>query len=226
MSVTGVLLCGGRGERLGPGPGKALVPLAGRPLFAWSLEAFQRSQAIATIVVVGPVSRLKAGLGAVGLGDAKVAAWREGGRERQDSVARGLEALPADCTVVAVHDCARPLVGPDLVARVVGDALRYGAAIAAVPVTDTIKRGSLNAVETTVPRSGLWCAQTPQAFRRDWLEAAHAQADRPETDDAALVESLGHRVHLTPGDALNFKVTTPRHLELAEAWLTRGSARV
>ncbi|HEY3216570.1 MAG TPA: 2-C-methyl-D-erythritol 4-phosphate cytidylyltransferase [Candidatus Eisenbacteria bacterium] len=225
MNVTGILLCAGKGERMGPGPTKALVPLAGRPLFAWSLEALQRSPAIATIVVVGPVTRLKAELAAAGLPDAKVTAWCEGGRERQDSVARGLAALPADCTLVAVHDCARPLVSRELVARVVGDALLYGAAIAALPVADTIKRGSLDAVEATVPRAGLWCAQTPQAFRRDWLEAAHAQTGGSATDDAALVESLGHRVHLTPGDALNFKITEPRHLELAEAWLSRSSAR-
>jgi 2-C-methyl-D-erythritol 4-phosphate cytidylyltransferase len=70
-----------------------------------------------------------------------------------------------------------------------------------------------------------WCAQTPQAFRREWIEAAHAAAAHHATDDAALVEALGHRVHLTPGDPLNFKVTTPHDLELAEAWLTRTSAR-
>jgi 2-C-methyl-D-erythritol 4-phosphate cytidylyltransferase len=222
MSVVALLMCAGRGERLGLEVEKALAPLAGRPLCAWSLEALERSSAIHGIVVVGPVRRLKDVLAASGVAPAKVVAWSEGGRERQDSVARGLALLPQDCTMVAVHDGARALVGPELVGRVVADALRYGAAIAAVPLADTVKRATLATVDATVPRAGLWCAQTPQVFRRDWLQAAHAAGQRA-TDDAALVESLGHPVHLTEGDPLNFKITTHQDLELAEAWLTRAS---
>jgi 2-C-methyl-D-erythritol 4-phosphate cytidylyltransferase len=164
-------------------------------------------------------------LAASGFAPRKVAAWCEGGRERQDSVARGLHVMPDDATMVAIHDCARALVTPDLIARVVGDAVQHGGAIAALPLADTLKRGALGMIETTVPRQGLWCAQTPQVFRREWIVAAHAAASRRATDDAALVEALGHRVHLTPGDPLNFKITTPEDLELAEAWLTRTSAR-
>lgn len=225
MRVTAVLLCAGRGERLGAAVDKALAPLAGRPLFAWSLEAFERTPAVERIVIVGPVKPMKELLAATGRVPAKIAAWCEGGRERQDSVARGLHALPEGTTLVAIHDCARAMVTPELIGRVVADALQHGAAIAAVPMADTLKRGALGVVETTVPRQGLWCAQTPQAFRREWIEAAHAAAAHHATDDAALVEALGHRVHLTPGDPLNFKVTTPHDLELAEAWLTRTSAR-
>lgn len=225
MSVVALLMCAGRGERLGLDVDKALVPLAGRPLWAWSLEALERSSAIHGIVVVGPVRRLKDALAAAGLAPAKVVAWSEGGRERQDSVARGLALLPPDCTTVAVHDCARALAGPELVGRVVADALRYGAAIAAVPLADTVKRATLATVDATVPRAGLWCAQTPQVFRRDWLEAAHAAASQRATDDAALVESRGHPVHLTEGDPLNFKITTLQDLELAEAWLTSHPKR-
>jgi 2-C-methyl-D-erythritol 4-phosphate cytidylyltransferase len=225
MSVAAILLCAGRGDRLGVSVDKALVPLAGRPLFAWGLEALERTPAIERIVVVGPVKRMKEMLVAAGLTSGKVAAWSEGGRERQDSVARGLQALPAGATLVAIHDCARALVTPELIGRVVGDALQHGAAIAAVPLADTLKRGALGAIETTVPRQGLWCAQTPQVFRREWIEAAHAAAAQRATDDAALVEALGHRVHLTPGEPLNFKITRPQDLELAEAWLTRTSAR-
>ena len=225
MSASALLLCAGRGERLGAGVDKALAPLAGRPLFTWSLDALERSHAIASIVVVGPVQRMKELLAAAGLSPRKVVAWCEGGRERQDSVARGLASLPETTTLVAIHDCARALVTPELVARVVGDAARHGAAIAALPLGDTLKRGALGVIETTVPRQGLWCAQTPQVFRREWIVAAHAAATARATDDAALVESLGHRVHLTPGEPLNFKITTPQDLELAEAWLTRTSAR-
>jgi 2-C-methyl-D-erythritol 4-phosphate cytidylyltransferase len=225
MSVTAILLCAGRGERLGAAVDKALAPLAGRPLFAWGLEALERTPAVERIVLVGPVKRMKEMLAATGLGPGKIAAWCEGGRERQDSVACGLHALPEGTTLVAIHDCARVMVTPELIGRVVADALQHGAAIAAVPLADTLKRGTLGVIETTVPRQGLWCAQTPQVFRREWIEAAHAAAAHRATDDAALVEALGHRVHLTPGEPLNFKITTPQDLELAEAWLTRTSAR-
>jgi 2-C-methyl-D-erythritol 4-phosphate cytidylyltransferase len=224
VSVTALLLCGGRGERLGLPVAKALAPLAGRPLFVWSLEAFGRCDAIDGIVVVGPIKRLQEMLAVAGMASGKVTAWAEGGRERQESVAHGLAALPEDCTHVAVHDSARALIQSDLIARVVGDALEHGAAIAALPLADTLKRASLKVIEDTVPRAGLWCAQTPQVFRRDWLEEAHRSAPKNATDDAVLLEALGKRVHLTPGDPANFKITTPRDLELAEAWLTRAPA--
>jgi 2-C-methyl-D-erythritol 4-phosphate cytidylyltransferase len=225
VTACALLLCGGRGERLGFPVSKALAPLAGRPLFAWSLEALQRSPAIHAIVVVGPVRSLQEALAATGAAPAKVATWIEGGRERPESVARGLAAAPAEHAMIVVHDSARALVEPELIARVVGDALEHGAAIAAIPLDDTLKRASLQVVEDTVPRASLWRAQTPQAFRRDWLEEAHRGAPRQATDDAVLVEALGKRVHLTMGDPLNFKITTPRDLELAEAWLTRAPAR-
>ena len=228
MSVSAILLCGGRGERLDAGVPKALAPLAGRPLFAWSLEALERCRAVEPVVVVGPVASLREALAASGLAASKVTAWTEGGRERQHSVARGLAALPAECAVVAVHDSARALVTVELIGRVIGDAVQHGAAIAAVALEDTLKRGTLQRVDATVPRAGLWRAQTPQAFRRDWLVAAHAAAGTGATvatDDAALVEAIGHPVHLTPGESLNIKITTRQDLELAEAWLARVTTR-
>jgi len=204
---------------------KALAPLAGRPLFLWSLDTLERCAAVASMVVVGPVARLKEMMAASGTQARKAASWVEGGRERQESVAKGLAALPAECAHVLVHDSARALVEVAVVERVIADALEHGAAIAAIRLADTLKRGSLDVVEDTVPRASLWCAQTPQVFRRAWLEEAHRSAPKNATDDAMLVEALGKRVHLTEGDPLNFKITTPRDLELAEAWLTRAPAR-
>jgi 2-C-methyl-D-erythritol 4-phosphate cytidylyltransferase len=225
VSVAALLLCAGKGERLAAGVDKPLASLAGRPLFTWSLASFQRCGLIAGIVVVGPVARLKDLLAASGQSAAKIVAWTEGGRERQNSVARGLHVLPEPFTTVAVHDCARALVSPELVSRVVADALAHGAALAAVPVEDSLKRVTLQTVDATVPRAGLWRAQTPQAFRRDWLEEAHRTVKGSATDDAALVESLGHPVRITPGDPLNFKITTRQDLELAEAWLAAHAVR-
>lgn len=224
MKAAALLLCAGHGERLGRREDKALVALAGRALFTWSLEALQRCSAIEAIVMVGDAARLKPAVAAGGLTEARIAAWTPGGRERQDSVARGLAALPPAYELVAVHDCARALVTPELIGRVVADAAAHGAAIAAVALEDTLKRGTLGTIEQTVPRAGLWRAQTPQAFRRDWLERAHAEAHGSATDDAALVEALGLRVHLTEGDPMNFKITRPRDLELAEACLAARRA--
>lgn len=224
MKLGALLLGAGRGERLGAGVPKALAPLAGRPLFTWSLEALERCAAIEVIVVVGPGRAMREALAACGLAPRKVIGFCEGGRERQDSVAKGLATLPADVTHVAVHDSARALVTPEVIARVAGAAVQHGAAIAAMPLEDTLKRATLNVIADTVPRAGLWRAQTPQVFRRDWLERAHAEAHGVATDDAALVEALGHPVHLVESDARNFKVTTAADLELAEAWLNARGA--
>jgi 2-C-methyl-D-erythritol 4-phosphate cytidylyltransferase len=227
VSTAAILLCAGKGERLGMGVEKALVPLGGRPLFTWSLEALERCAAIDAIVMVGPVAKLKDAMAASGFAPRKVLAWTEGGKERQHSVGRGLHLLPEDVTHVAVHDCARALVTPQLIANVVADARQHGAAIAAVPLEDTLKRVSLGTIEQTVPRAGLWRAQTPQVFRRDWLAEAHAAAGKNlATDDAGLVEALGRHVRVTPGISSNLKVTTPEDLAFAEAWLqTRAVER-
>jgi len=219
-----ILLCAGRGERLGSSVPKALVPLAGRPLFTWSLEAFQRCDAVGGIVLVGPVRTLRELVSASGVGVAKVVAYTEGGEARQHSVGRGLHVVPESFTHVAVHDSARALVTPEVIARAVAEAVEHGAAIAAVPQSDTLKQGTLGSITATVPRAGLWAAQTPQVFRRDWLERAHREAAEVATDDATLVEWLGHPVRLALGDPLNFKITTAADLELAEAWLAHRSA--
>ena len=219
MSVCAILLCAGRGERLGLDVPKAFAPLAGRPLFTWSLEALQRCNAIDGIVLVGPVRTLRELVAASGMPSDKLVAFTEGGEQRQHSVGRGLHVVPEAFTHVAVHDSARALVSPELIARAVAEACEHGAAIAAIPQADTLKQGTLGLVTGTVPRAGLWAAQTPQVFRRDWLERAHREATEVATDDATLVEWLGHPVRLSLGEPLNFKITTAADLELAEAWL-------
>jgi 2-C-methyl-D-erythritol 4-phosphate cytidylyltransferase len=224
LSTCAILLCAGRGERLGAGVPKALAPLAGRPLFTWSLEAFQRCDAIGGVVLVGPVRTLRELVAASGVGAAKVVAYTEGGDARQHSVGRGLHVVPEPFTHVAVHDSARALVTPEVIARAVAEAVEHGAAIAAVPQADTLKQGTLGNITATVPRAGLWAAQTPQVFRRDWLERAHREATEVATDDATLVEWLGHPVRLAQGDPLNFKITSAADLELAEAWLAHRAA--
>ena len=143
------------------------------------------------------------------------------GSERQHSVASGVRALDPDCDVVAVHDAARPLVRPAAIEACLAAAAASGAALLAIPVPDTVKRVIDGRVVTTVPRSDLWLAQTPQCFRADVLRRAHAAgaAAGPATDDAALVEQLGLPVAIVPGDATNRKITTREDLAWAESVL-------
>jgi 2-C-methyl-D-erythritol 4-phosphate cytidylyltransferase len=143
-----------------------------------------------------------------------------GGERRRDSVRAGLEALP-DCEYVIVHDGARPLVEAPLIDAVLDAARESGAAICAIPVSDTVKLSNPPAfVQATVDRNNLWLAQTPQAFRREILLRAHDTFDLDATDDAALVERLDEPVRIVPGSRRNIKVTSPEDLAFAAALLS------
>ncbi len=147
----------------------------------------------------------------------------EGGAERLESVANALTLVKPEADFVAIHDAVRPCVTEDMVTAVFARAEKTGAALLAVPVTETIKRvNAQEQVQETVPRKGLWLAQTPQVFRRDWLTAAYAnrgQASPEITDDTQLLEAAGHPVHVVEGSASNVKITTKSDLFLAEAIL-------
>jgi len=216
--AVALIVAAGRGERLGignPPTPKALVHVGGRPLVEWSIEVL--SQVCDQVVVALP-SGVHAPPGTLGV---------IGGAERSLSVRAALAASSGD--PVLVHDAARPLVTVEL-ARACLDALDardLDAAIAAVPVTDTIKEaGPDQVVERTLERSRLWAIQTPQAFRRAALERALAQPDdvvAAATDDAALVEAMGGRVGIVEAPRENMKVTTSLDLRLAELLLaSRG----
>lgn len=214
MAVA-LLVAAGRGERLGsPGP-KALVTVEGRSLLDWSLAALRAAPEIDEIVVALPEG-VEAPPGVVGV---------TGGRERSHSVRHALAASIGD--PVLVHDAARPLVTPELIAACLAAVAVDGvdAAVAAAPVTDTIKRaGEGLRVTDTLDRSALWAVQTPQVFRRAALEGVLAQDDAvlaAATDDASLVERAGGRVVVVPAPAENLKVTTPVDLDLAALLLGR-----
>lgn len=212
-------MAAGSGQRLGAGLPKALVPLHGRPLLSWALAAFADHPDVGPVVVVAPAAELSTVRSCVD-GRALVVA---GGATRQASVDAGLSALPADVTLVLVHDAARPLVHPPVISAVV-TALRSGdqAVIPVLPVTDTIKRVDASGrVVATVDRAELRAVQTPQGFVRSVLLAAHRAAEQRSltdvTDDAGLVEALGVPVRTVAGSELCFKVTTPYDLRLAHA---------
>jgi 2-C-methyl-D-erythritol 4-phosphate cytidylyltransferase len=223
--TVALIVAAGRGERLGADGPKALVPLAGRPLLQWSVDALRSVASIERIVVALPPG-VSAPAGTIGV---------PGGAVRSASVRLALAAAgPGD--PVLVHDAARPLLTPDLAERVIAAALAEGvdAAIAAAPVTDTIKRvaeigegkeeggrGRVRgaAVVETLDRSMLWAVQTPQVFRRAALDRALDVPDEvlaQATDDAWLVERAGGRVVVVEAQRENLKVTTQLDLALAE----------
>jgi len=211
-----LIVAAGSGSRLGRPEPKALVPLGGRPLLSWTLDAFA-PVAFDRTVVTAPPDRVE-DFGRV-VGDrGRVVA---GGDTRAASVRRGFEALaPSDGDVVAVHDAARPFLRPEEIRAVLAAAETTGAAIAATPVVDTIKRVAAGRVVATVDRSQLAGAATPQAFRAGVLRKVVA-AGEEATDEAALCERLGLPVAVVPVSRLSFKITTPEDLELAEAIAAR-----
>lgn len=216
-----LIVAAGSGERLGAGRPKALVELAGRPMLDWSLQALAASPEIEQVVVALPAG---AGLPEVS-GEGVIGV--EGGATRSESVRCALEVAQEGDTVL-VHDAARPLLTPAIVRHVLAALaadVDADAAIAAAPVTDTIKRvADHGGVLETLDRSSLWAVQTPQVFRREALEHALAQpADvlGEATDDAWLVERAGGRVIVASVAAENLKVTTPLDLEIAGELLLR-----
>lgn len=228
MRVAALLLGAGRGERLRHSLPKALVPLAGRPLFGHALEALVATPEIDLVVPVVPAAlrtAFESALSSCAGGD-KCTAVVSGGAERQDSVAAGLESLPDDVGWVAVHDAARPHVRPEDISRVVRAAREGGAAILAVPSADTLKRVRGDRVMETLPRAECWAAQTPQVFAVEVLRKALREAAKEErhgTDCSQLVEALGVPVRVIEGDPGNFKITAPRDLARAEALLETRS---
>jgi 2-C-methyl-D-erythritol 4-phosphate cytidylyltransferase len=217
VTVGVVVPAAGAGTRLGPGAPKALRLLRGEPILVHAVRRLRECPSVGPVVAavpIGSVSEAQAMLAPYGV---LVVA---GGLERQDSVAAGLAALPAECDLVLVHDAARALVPVEVVEAVVA-ALGAGAE-AVVPVlamADTVKRVDVAGLVTeTVPRSDLRAVQTPQGFRREVLERAHALA-LAVTDDAAMVEALGVKVRTVGGAPQAFKVTTPFDLLVAEAVL-------
>lgn len=219
-----VVVAAGSGARLAATAPKAFVPLAGRPILGHALDTVVRLQGLRSLVVVVPAE----------LADAAAPEWEgislpagahvvSGGPERAESVAAGLALVGAECDVVLVHDAARCLTPLEVFDRVVA-AVRAGTsgaagAVPGLPVVDTVKTVDAQGVITGTPeRAALRAVQTPQGFRRDVLVEAYGSG-QVATDDAALVERMGHKVLVVEGDQLAFKVTTPADLDHAERLL-------
>ncbi len=217
QKTAAVIVAAGKSQRMG-GADKVLALLGDKPVLARVIDVFQGCASIQQIVVVLSEPNLKTGRQLVAeQGWSKVSVC-PGGNRRQDSVMAGLKQLKK-CGWVVIHDGARPLVTEGLIEQGLETARETGAAAAAVPVIDTIKvAGDDRLVRETPPRRNLWAVQTPQVFRFDIIAEAYRQVTDEVTDDATLVERLGHKVKLYMGSYDNIKVTTPDDLALAE-WL-------
>ena len=215
-----VLVAAGSASRMG-GIDKVMAPLGGEPMIARTVRAFQECDAVSEIVIVTredlilPIRELTKSC-------EKVKAVVAGGKSRQESVGKGLNALSKDVKLAAVHDGARPLITWQLIDCCIRAANTYGAAAPAIPVKDTIKTVEGGIVVNTPDRSKLNAVQTPQVFDIDMLKGALLKAyqDGAEvTDDCSAVERLGMKVKIVEGDEKNLKVTTPMDLKIAEMLL-------
>lgn len=217
--VTAIIVAAGSSQRMGFD--KLFAVIAGKPVIAHTLDAFERASSINEIIVVAREDRL---------GEIekivrdenfkKVRSIIAGGERRQDSVRAGLDRLGADAKYVAVHDAARPLITPEQIGRVFEHCQKHVAATLAEPVNDTIKRAGADLVVTgSVDRHQLYVMQTPQVFERALIEEAYRAADAKNvsfTDEVSAVERLGRKVVLALNNDHNFKITYPRDLSLAE----------
>lgn len=214
MKIYVIIAAGGSGIRMGQP--KQLLPLWGKPMLAWTVEAFRAVPEISGIVLVGAGRDLH-------LSELVC----EPGPERTDSIRNGLKLVPKDCDMVLVHDGARPLITPAIITSAIEACKKHDAVVVGVPIKDTIKqirKGGFETrpnmeIEKTLDRNALWAAQTPQVFKYQILVDAYKKAASAATDDSKLVEDLGIPVRMVMGSYENIKVTTPEDIIIAEAIL-------
>jgi len=225
LRTVALIPAAGLGLRMGGTVRKQFRPLGGLPLLVHSLRVFQSSPVIDAVVLAVPeADRHYCRTEIVeSHGFTKVTHVVAGGKERQDSVRQALAVVDERVHLVVIHDAVRPFVTETMVKQVVEAAKADGAAIIALPMRDTVKQvGRDHFIERTVDRKPLWLAQTPQAFRRDWLDEAHRKAQAEglaATDDAFLLEWMGHPVRVVEGSGENIKVTRPEDFVIGEAIL-------
>lgn len=223
--VVAVVPAGGTGKRMGAGTSKQFLMLDGVPMMLHALRVLERAPGVTEVVLVVPKEERDRALSEVveRYGLKKVLKVVPGGATRQESVQHGLNEVGEDVEIVVVHDAVRPFITEDRIERSIEAARKHGGAIVAVPMKDTPKQaGPDRLIQRTLDRTDLWLAQTPQTFRRALVVEAYRKAAIAHvhaTDDAALVERLGHKVAIVEGSWENIKITTPEDMILAEAIL-------
>ena len=224
MKVGAIIPAAGRGKRIGASVPKQFLEIQGRPLLHHTLTVFASCKLIDYVVLVMPPTDVDE-MGEDWLNKYEIV--REvvvGGEQRQDSVYNGFSSLEEGTDIVVVHDGVRPFTTPQMIIATVEAAQQHGAAITAIPVSDTVKQAADGFVKQTVSRDGLWRVQTPQAFQCGLLQQAFKKAKKDSyygTDEGSLVEYLGERVKIVPGSELNIKITRKEDLVLGESLLSR-----
>ena len=228
MKISAIIPAAGQGTRMGSAIPKQFLLLQGKPILHHTLRAFEASGQVDSVILVVPEKDSAAAKKEWLLGYDIVKKIVVGGKERQDSVYNGFQALDADTDVVLVHDGVRPFVTGDMILRAIEAAKNFGAAITAILVNDTIKLADADGfVEKTVDRSGLWRVQTPQAFQYAVLNEAFQKAVQDSyygTDEGSLLEYAGKKVKIIEGSEMNIKITRQEDLILGEAILNRRAA--
>lgn len=219
MKVSAIIPAAGMGLRMGSQIPKQYLLLDGKPILHHTLSILDQCSHVEQIILVVSEKEISQAQ-QIQQSYSKIIKVIPGGKERQDSVFNGMQNLDSDTDIVVVHDGVRPFVSPDLVRQTVEAARDYGAAIAAIPVSDTLKKVSdKGLVEHTVNRDGLWRVQTPQTFQVSLLKEAFGKAKADHfygTDEASLVENLGRDIKVIPGSELNIKITRAEDLVLGE----------
>ena len=226
MHVTAIIAAGGAGRRLGADVPKQLIDIGGGSMLQHTIRAFLTHPRVSDVVVALPRATEHGDLAALAPDRASALQAVAGGARRQDSVANAFDHVPASSEIVLIHDAARPFVTASLIGRTIDAASAHGAAIAAMPSHDTVKRVERGVIRETIPRDAIYLAQTPQGFRRDVLAAAVAlgRSGVDATDEAALAERAGFPVHVVEGEPGNVKITTKDDLRAARQ-RTTGRAR-
>jgi 2-C-methyl-D-erythritol 4-phosphate cytidylyltransferase len=226
LKVAAVIPAAGFGTRMKSGLSKQFLVLEGKPLLYYTLTVFEQSHLIDEIIVV--LSREDRKIAEEKIFSPflfkKVTTLVEGGTQRRDSVYNGLKAVDQNTDYVVIHDGCRPFVTESMISNSLSAARETGGALVALPVQDTLKRGKGEFIEETVSREGIWRAQTPQTFQYSLILQAYQNAinnDICVTDDAMMVERLGHPVKIVPGSIFNIKITLPEDIILAEMILKR-----
>ena len=226
MNASAIIVAAGSGVRLGRSEPKAFVKIGGRTMLSYSLCVVASVAAVRELVITVPEGLESAARAEVTAAGVRIPVKiTHGGAERQDSVRIALALTSAESDLVVVHDAARPMATATMFEACLDAASRAGGAIAAIPLADTLKRVVDGAIGETIARASLWQAQTPQAFRRDVLVAAHRRAVDERTvatDDADLVERIGSRVEVVEGSTVNMKITTPSDFAIVEAIVARN----
>ena len=224
MKVGAIIPAAGRGKRIGASVPKQFLEIQGRPLLHHTLMVFASCKLIDYVVLVMPRADVDE-MGEDWLNKYEIVRKVVvGGEQRQDSVYNGFSSLEEGTDIVVVHDGVRPFTTPQMIIATVEAAQQHGAAITAIPVSDTVKQAADGFVKQTVSRDGLWRVQTPQAFQCGLLKQAFKKAKKDSyygTDEGSLVEYLGERVKIVPGSELNIKITRKEDLVLGESLLSR-----